>query len=732
MEIIEAANSIEKALNRKADENRIPLGGGFELLPFCNMNCNMCYVRNNEPSQWKNVLSAEQWIEIAQKAQNAGTLYILLTGGEPLLHPQFREIYQSLANMGFILTVNTNGTLIDESWADFFAETPCRRLNVTLYGASNETYARLCHNPKGFDQTVTALKLLKERGCRVRINVTLVKENRDDLEQIVALSRSLDIPFVPTAYMFPPTRKEQRHFYESRMSPAEAAESRLAATFYRNPDIDPAEQARALIDTITGPRGVMVRNYGFSCKATLSEYWVNWKGELSPCGMIPTPRENLLKTDFLKAWQRIGNICDSEKTCVTCRTCAKKMFCQSCAAACLSETGTFSGRPEYLCQVTDEMLEKVLDYIEDPAERMRYRKKLKNNYTTANSPIITIVLIVENCKETLEECIDSILMQFMQSFELILIDNGSTDGSGKICDSYADLDNRVRVVHQSKKDPDIVKASAKKMAKTMHILYLDKAKKVDYNWCSGYVSKFDIKVSIIIPVYNVEKYLARCINSIINQTLSNFELILVDDGSTDDSGKICDAYAEQDFRIRVIHQKNRGVSAARNAGIDAAQAPYILFADSDDYAESTWASSLYEKILERPNALIMTNVWAGNEEHHRKVTIHEDFPDYEHIPLDKSELFVVFAYVWNKIYDKKILSEIRFNENCCYGEDYRFNQEYAQKCTEAVLIPEPLFVHLDHEGGLARQGLAKEGKSVEDFDFSNDGYLVKISTTSKF
>lgn len=93
------------------------------------------------------------------------------------------------------------------------------------------------------------------------------------------------------------------------------------------------------------------------------------------------------------------------------------------------------------------------------------------------------------------------------------------------------------------------------------------------------------KVSVIVPVYNVEPYLRQCLDSIVSQTLKDIEIILIDDGSTDGSGEICDEYKREDHRIRVIHKVNEGLSAARNDGIDASTAPYIMFVDGDDWVE---------------------------------------------------------------------------------------------------------------------------------------------------
>ncbi len=105
-------------------------------------------------------------------------------------------------------------------------------------------------------------------------------------------------------------------------------------------------------------------------------------------------------------------------------------------------------------------------------------------------------------------------------------------------------------------------------------------------------------ISVVVPVYNVEAYLKECLDSLMSQTFKNFELLLVDDGSTDESGKICDSYAETDSRIRVIHRENGGLSAARNTGIENAKGEYITFVDSDDYVKDTYLQYLYDLICE--------------------------------------------------------------------------------------------------------------------------------------
>ena len=120
-------------------------------------------------------------------------------------------------------------------------------------------------------------------------------------------------------------------------------------------------------------------------------------------------------------------------------------------------------------------------------------------------------------------------------------------------------------------------------------------------------------VSIIVPVYNVEKYLGKCINSLLQQTYSNIQIILINDGSTDSSGNICNKYSDFDKRIFVLHKQNEGVSAARNAGIDISIGEYLLFVDSDDWLEANTVAELIEKKYGYPVFFLNMDFWYSND-----------------------------------------------------------------------------------------------------------------------
>ncbi|NHM29276.1 glycosyltransferase [Neobacillus terrae] len=199
-------------------------------------------------------------------------------------------------------------------------------------------------------------------------------------------------------------------------------------------------------------------------------------------------------------------------------------------------------------------------------------------------------------------------------------------------------------------------------------------------------------ISIIIPVYNVEKYINRCIGSILAQTFSDFELILVNDGSTDKSGTICEYYAKEDSRIKVIHINNGGVSNARNTGIALAQGDYLMFCDSDDYVEINWCSELYESIKQGEKTLPVSGIRFVYQIRKQKEEIIKAFPKKD--SFDKGNYFETYkkglsGSLCCKIYDRKIIAEnsIFFDTNVNRGEDLLFNLTYMSHMDTFVTIP---------------------------------------------
>ncbi len=189
----------------------------------------------------------------------------------------------------------------------------------------------------------------------------------------------------------------------------------------------------------------------------------------------------------------------------------------------------------------------------------------------------------------------------------------------------------------------------------------------------------EIYISIIVPVYNVEKYLERCIESILEQTFKNFELVLINDGSTDNSGKICDEYANRDNRIRVIHKKNEGVSVARNIGIETAKGKYIMFVDSDDWLDIDMVEYLYNMINQSNYdisvcrySLYKNGKVSNRIEKEEHIEIYNNNDDIMREFVSKNKF--LFSPV-NKLYKKSLFIEndIRFSNYIKYSEDALLN-----------------------------------------------------------
>ena len=196
--------------------------------------------------------------------------------------------------------------------------------------------------------------------------------------------------------------------------------------------------------------------------------------------------------------------------------------------------------------------------------------------------------------------------------------------------------------------------------------------------------------SIIVPVYKVEEYIDKCVMSILNQTFTDFELILVDDGSPDNCPKLCDEYAKRDSRVKVIHKPNGGVSSARNEGIKVAKGDYIWFVDSDDYVEEHSLEKLYKYIIETPADLYVFE--HGFNEFY-------DVKDMNGLLCDHYYRYDFGFEPWNKIYKWSLISDNKlfFDTEEKVGEDLLFNINYYTKMKSCLFISEKLYHYVVRE-----------------------------------
>ena len=372
---------LSEFLHMKAAQGGVPLSGTFELTPCCNMACKMCYVRMSKAEQEATapLRTAREWVELGREAKDRGMLYLLLTGGEPFLRPDFREIFQKLHAMGLILSINSNATLIDEETVKWLKQTPPSRINVTLYGASNETYSRLCGHPEGYTRVVEAIHRLKAAGISVKLNYSVTPDNGGDLEEAFAFAQKEGLIIQATGYMFPPLRRDPTKVGENfRFSPEEAACYAARIVRYMNGDdqfLRQMEQGLPPIpgdgeDCCPGEVGEQIR-----CRAGKCSFWVTWNGNFLPCGMMPQESAvNVFDQGFDRAWEWAGDFSRRIRLPAKCAVCEARDSCKACAAMVYTETGTFSAVPQYRCDMTKAYPRACLQVAAEIQEATNKRK----------------------------------------------------------------------------------------------------------------------------------------------------------------------------------------------------------------------------------------------------------------------------------------------------------------------------------------------------------------------
>lgn len=352
----------ERILIAKAWETRTPISGSLELLPLCNMNCDMCYVRldRKEMERQGRMRTADEWLDLATQMQKAGTLFLLLTGGEPLLYPEFKKVYLGLREMGMIVTINTNGTLIDEAWADFFQAYPPRRVNITLYGTDDQTYQDLCHYPGGYEKTIRGIRLLRERNIDVKINGSLVRDNENDVKKIVDIAAELDAAVNIDTYMYPAVRERTKPFNEqSRLLPEAAARGRAA---FMKATKEP-EQYRQIAEEVVAAAHETAKGEAvpgeMMCQAGKTSFTINWQGKMRPCVMLTKPEIEVFEMGVDTAWQQLQEGVGQIRLSSECSECTYRRVCQTCAACALYEAGAHDAVPEYMCHYTKAFVKEM-------------------------------------------------------------------------------------------------------------------------------------------------------------------------------------------------------------------------------------------------------------------------------------------------------------------------------------------------------------------------------------
>ena len=238
-----------------------------------------------------------------------------------------------------------------------------------------------------------------------------------------------------------------------------------------------------------------------------------------------------------------------------------------------------------------------------------------------------------------------------------------------------------------------------------------------------------LKISVIVPVYKAEAYLHRCVDSLLAQTFQDFEILLIDDGSPDRSGEICDEYARRDKRVRVFHKENAGVSSARNLGLDNARGEWICFVDSDDWVEMTYLYDLKSGVLSEKSLVVqgfefvtISGAIINYKQFKHEIIIFEDF-----IRLFTEYNLCSYGFPWSKLFSRKLITDnhIRFETSISFSEDLLFVLDYICKADTVCFTEKKSYLYVNNAGSLT--------KCMSNYDIEKQGlnlFLNRLYTIS--
>lgn len=332
-----------KGLNELSMKKKVPLIGAFEITARCNLSCNMCYVRREATQEiLKNERSAEEWIDIGKQASKAGTLFLLITGGEPLIRHDFKIIYEALNTMGFIITLYTNGTLIDEDFIHWISKIPPNKVGITIYGSSPDTYKRVTGNANGYQKTLNGIDLLLKTGITVNLRSTITHDNVNDIEEMnmIAYKKNLKIDHVFN--LSNSVRGAKTNVCLNRLTPSEMKDVLLKNTINKKNGIEVFE-SRIKPSKVNKPI--------LFCSAGRSSYWITWDGMMNFCALMDFPPINLINSNFNIAWDNLKNNVNVIMEPEECKCCDCKEYCSVCPAKLHAETGSFVKTSKYICDM---------------------------------------------------------------------------------------------------------------------------------------------------------------------------------------------------------------------------------------------------------------------------------------------------------------------------------------------------------------------------------------------
>lgn len=343
--------------NRKVIRERIPLSGTVDFTHRCNLNCVHCYLGSKRISQDRRheELSTAQWLSLIDQFLEAGCLFLLITGGEPLLREDFAHIYGYAKKSGLLVTVFTNGTLVTDEIADLFEDLPPQGVEITLYGATAETYEKITGVKGSYEQCLQGMEKLRNRQIRLSLKTVLMTLNHHEFHDIENMAKDHGVTFRCDAAISPCLNGNSEPI-RLRLNPREAVQIEFSSD----------DRARRWRDYFYRMQGLPETDALYNCGAGMMSFHVDPYGNLQPCLMVDDLKYSLCGGNFLKGWRDvIPHLRDRKATPgYPCSRCEKRALCGSCPAFSRLENGAEDVCSEYLCAIGEHRFQRVKHWHE--------------------------------------------------------------------------------------------------------------------------------------------------------------------------------------------------------------------------------------------------------------------------------------------------------------------------------------------------------------------------------
>ena len=343
-------------LDERVARLRIPLSGSIDLTHRCNLNCIHCYLGDKAGAVRGSAreMDTGAWISVIDDITDAGCLFLLISGGEPLVRTDFEEIYSHAKRRGLLVTVFTNGTMMTDRLLDLFEDLPPHDLEISLYGASAETHEGITRSAGSFGRCMGGIRRLLDRKISFSLKTILMTCNRHELSAIREMAEGYGVKFRFDAAIFPCFTGD-RSPLTLRVSPEEAIEKEFMDR----------DTLRLWADYFEKTRNIQISDHLYQCGTGLSTFHIDPYGNLQPCQMVRGLRYSLREGDFATGWRDvIAGI--REKRAgdgYTCGSCEKISLCGICPAFFELETGSEEVPSEYLCAMGRERLRALQTHL---------------------------------------------------------------------------------------------------------------------------------------------------------------------------------------------------------------------------------------------------------------------------------------------------------------------------------------------------------------------------------